>query len=88
MLIYRKSHNTEAALADNQRYVYAYVSDIQGNEITYMEMDESVVTAYLEQQEEASTTDDAAAETTEEDVATPEETTEEDATATEETTEE
>lgn len=62
VLIYRKSHNTEAALADNQRYVYAYVSDIQGNEITYMEMDESVVTAYLEQQEEASTTDDGEAE--------------------------
>ena len=62
VLIYRKSHNTEAALADNQRYVYAYVSDIQGNEITYMEMDESVVTAYLEQQEEASATDDGEAE--------------------------
>ena len=52
VLIYLKSHKSEDALADNQRYVYAYISDIQGNEITYMEMDESVVTAYLEQQEE------------------------------------
>ena len=34
-------------LADNQKYVYAYVTSIEGNELTYMEVDESVVEAYL-----------------------------------------
>lgn len=41
----------EIHLAENQSYVYAYVSQIKGNEITYSVLDESVVTAYLEQQE-------------------------------------
>ena len=40
-------------LADNQKYVYAYVTSIEGNELTYMEVDESVVEAYL-----ASSTED------------------------------
>lgn len=44
---------TQTVLADNQSYVYAYVSSITGNEITYTELEESVVTAYLEQQEAA-----------------------------------
>lgn len=34
-------------LADNQKYVYAYVTSIEGNELTYVEVDESVVEAYL-----------------------------------------
>ena len=33
----------EKTLADNQRYIYAYITDIVGNEITYMEVDESVI---------------------------------------------
>lgn len=41
----------EIHLAENQSYVYAYISQIKGNEITYSVLDESVVTAYLEQQE-------------------------------------
>lgn len=40
-------------LADNQKYVYVYVTSIEGNELTYMEVDESVVEAYL-----ASSTED------------------------------
>lgn len=32
----------ESALRDNQKYVYAYVSSIEGNEVTYTEVDESV----------------------------------------------
>ncbi len=32
--------DTEEKLADNQRYVYAYIQNIQGNEISYREMDE------------------------------------------------
>ena len=43
----------EIALKENQRYVYAYVTSIQGNEITYMEIDESVVTSMLEPETEA-----------------------------------
>lgn len=48
----RRIEDTET-LADNQRYVYAYVTSIEGNELTYMEVDESVVEAYL-----ASSTED------------------------------
>ena len=48
----RRTADTEP-LADNQKYVYAYVTSIEGNELTYMEVDESVVEAYL-----ASSTED------------------------------
>ena len=48
----RRTTDTET-LADNQKYVYAYVTSIEGNELTYMEVDESVVEAYL-----ASSTED------------------------------
>ena len=48
----RRTADTET-LADNQKYVYAYVTSIEGNEFTYMEVDESVVEAYL-----ASSTED------------------------------
>lgn len=33
----------ESTLGDNQRYAYAYITSIQGNEVTYMEVDESLV---------------------------------------------
>lgn len=42
----RRIEDTET-LADNQKYVYAYVTSIGGNELTYVEVDESVVEAYL-----------------------------------------
>ncbi len=42
----------EILLKENQRYVYAYITSIQGNEITYMELEESVVTAMLEPETE------------------------------------
>ena len=48
----RRIEDTET-LADNQKYVYAYVTSIEGNELTYVEVDESVVEAYL-----ASSTED------------------------------
>lgn len=48
----RRIEDTET-LADNQKYVYAYVTSIEGNELTYMEVGESVVEAYL-----ASSTED------------------------------
>ena len=48
----RRTADTET-LAGNQKYVYAYVTSIEGNELTYMEVDESVVEAYL-----ASSTED------------------------------
>ncbi len=48
----RRTADTET-LADNQKYVYAYVTSIEGNELTYMEVDESVVEAYI-----ASSTED------------------------------
>ena len=48
----RRTADTET-LADNQKYVYAYVTSIEGTELTYMEVDESVVEAYL-----ASSTED------------------------------
>lgn len=53
--IFAWTHRTAdmETLADNQKYVYAYVTSIEGNELTYMEVDESVVEAYL-----ASSTED------------------------------
>ena len=42
----RRIEDTET-LADNQKSVYAYVTSIEGNELTYVEVDESVVEAYL-----------------------------------------
>ena len=42
----RRIEDTET-LADNQKYVYAYVTSIEGNELTYVEVDESGVEAYL-----------------------------------------
>ena len=53
--IFAWTHRTAdtETLADNQKYVYAYVTGIEGNELTYMEVDESVVEAYL-----ASSTED------------------------------
>lgn len=37
------SQTDDTELADNQRYAYAVVTAIEGNEITYMEVDESQV---------------------------------------------
>ena len=53
--IFAWTHRTAdmETLADNQKYVYAYVTSIEGNELTYMVVDESVVEAYL-----ASSTED------------------------------
>lgn len=51
VLVFLWGARTRTTLEENQSYVYAYVSEIQGNEITYMEFEESVVTTYLEQQE-------------------------------------
>lgn len=50
--------NSDAILLkENQRYVYAYITSIQGNEVTYMEVEESVVTALLEEDTESSEVD-------------------------------
>ena len=48
----------ELLLKDDQRYVYAYVTSIQGNEITYMEVEESVVETLLGESEETDDADD------------------------------
>ena len=47
--IFAWTHRTAdmETLADNQKYVYAYVTSIEGNELTYMEVDEAAVEAYL-----------------------------------------
>lgn len=56
---YQKKNNDAetTALADNQRIAYAYVTDIEGNKITYVEVDESVVTAALETDDTEKTED-------------------------------
>ena len=55
----------ESALRDNQKYVYAYVSSIEGNEGTYMEVDESVAKAAEERaKEKAKAEDDAGSDNT------------------------
>ena len=60
---------TESALGDHQKYVYAYVSLIEGNEVTYMEVDESVAKAAEErvkekEKEKAEAEDDAGSDST------------------------
>lgn len=56
---------TESALGDHQKYVYAYVSSIEGNEVTYMEVDESVAkTAEERAKEKAEAEDDAGSDST------------------------
>lgn len=51
---------TESALGDHQEYVYAYVSLIEGNEVTYMEVDESVAKAAEERAKEKAKAEDGA----------------------------
>lgn len=51
---------TESALGDHQKYVYAYVSSIEGNEVTYMEVDESVAKAAEERAKEKAKVEDGA----------------------------
>lgn len=51
---------TESALGDHQKYVYAYVSSIEGNEVTYMEVDESVAKAAEERAKEKTKAEDGA----------------------------
>ena len=51
---------TESALGDHQNYVYAYVSSIEGNEVTYMEVDESVAKAAEERAKEKAKAEDGA----------------------------
>lgn len=41
--IWKRETEERETLKDNQNYVYAYVTNIVGNELTYMELDESVV---------------------------------------------
>ena len=56
---------TESALGDHQKYVYAYVSSIEGNEVTYMEVDELVAKAAEERaKEKAEAEDDAGSDST------------------------
>lgn len=50
----------ESALRDNQKYVYAYVSSIEGNEVTYTEVDESVAKAAEERAKEKAEAEDVA----------------------------
>lgn len=50
----------ENALRDNQKYVYAYVSSIEGNEVTYTEVDESVAKAAEERAKEKAEAEDGA----------------------------
>ena len=55
---------TESALGDHQKYVYAYVSSIEGNEVTYMEVDESVAKAEERAKEKAKAEDGAGSDST------------------------
>lgn len=57
VLVWNRNSDTEEALKENQSYVYAYVSKIQGNELTYMELDEAVAEAYIARTEEADKAD-------------------------------
>ena len=51
---------TESALGDHQKYVYAYVSSIDGNEGTYLEVHVSVAKAAEERAKEKAKAEDGA----------------------------
>lgn len=60
--IYIQAEEKESALNENQRYVYAYVASMEGNEITYMEVDETMI----ESEEKENDEEDETAEETKE----------------------
>ena len=47
-IVFWSGRSEEMLLKENQRYVYAYITSIQGNEITYMEVEESLVASLTE----------------------------------------
>lgn len=53
-IVLAAGNSEEILLSGNQRYVYGYITSIQGNEVTYMEVEESVITAMLEPETETS----------------------------------
>lgn len=60
--VFIKKEETEPTVRENQRIVYAVVSDIVGNEMTYQEVEEEIVAAFLEtgENEESKESDDKA----------------------------
>ena len=58
-----REKDSETKIASNQRIAYAYITSLQGNEVTYMEVEESVVTAALESSSDSSTKSDKTADT-------------------------
>lgn len=57
VIYFLKFQNTDGkekiAIGENQRVVYGYLTSVLGNEISYREVEDSVVEAMLERQEEA-----------------------------------
>lgn len=57
-----QSGETDDTLAENQRFAYAYVTAISGNELSYMEVEESVAKSALESSSDAEKKTDSAEE--------------------------
>ncbi len=53
-IVFLSGRSEEVLLKENQRYVYAYITSIQGNEITYMEVEESLVASLTESEDTVS----------------------------------
>lgn len=65
--IYIQAEEKESALNENQRYVYAYVASMEGNEITYMEVDETMIESEEKENDEEDETAEETKETKETD---------------------
>ena len=53
-IVFWSGRSEEILLKENQRYVYAYITSIQGNEITYMEVEESLIASLTESEDNVS----------------------------------
>lgn len=52
-IIFIMQGSEEVSLKENQKYIYGYVTSIQGNEMTYMEIEETVIETMMETEKES-----------------------------------
>lgn len=57
-----RGKSEKLSLKENQKYIYGYVTSIQGNEMTYMEVEEFIIETMLESETESTQKESAQAE--------------------------
>lgn len=64
-IFFMMGSSEEITLTENQKYIYGYITSIQGNEMTYVEIEESVIEAMLETETESTQKETARTESSE-----------------------